>query len=210
MYVYVRDIEWDVDEEDIENEVLDDLPDRVGFSLETLHLSPEVFNDEGIPDNDALNEAIGEFLSEKYGFCHFGFSYHLVKNNFERAKEGDVIIGLRGEATFPMLVERVLVRYGSKVLSGTCLSDGTKRSVTEKSFRGFATDFSFDELRHLDESVFETAKGELVAHIEETLDWDVRKEKNPEDAIKHFLRDVPLRFDKSGKIIGKEASSIFV
>lgn len=55
----VTDIEWDVDDE----EDLEDLPSVVNIPDGELN-----------PDNE-LDEAIGDWLSSTYGYCHKGFNY---------------------------------------------------------------------------------------------------------------------------------------
>lgn len=44
-----------------------DLPDTVVISINELDYDPE--------DGDVLDDAIGDYLSDRYGFCHYGFDY---------------------------------------------------------------------------------------------------------------------------------------
>ena len=58
-FVEVGDIEWDVDDEE---------------DLETLPKLVFIPNGELNPDVD-LEDAIGDWLSNTYGYCHKGFTY---------------------------------------------------------------------------------------------------------------------------------------
>lgn len=61
MKVKVFDIDWDTDGEDVE------LPSEIEVEVD----------DEFADDEDELSEVIGDYLSDEYGFCHFGFDYSL-------------------------------------------------------------------------------------------------------------------------------------
>lgn len=76
-YVYVNpkykefkvfDIEWDVDEWDIDHADEADLPEKI----ELIITEDDVDN---LDDNDDIEEFIEDYLSDKYGYCHYGFQY---------------------------------------------------------------------------------------------------------------------------------------
>ena len=62
MKINVFEIDWDIDEEDIED----------GVSLET---SMTLETDEEFEDDDELEEWISDEISNETGFCHRGFLY---------------------------------------------------------------------------------------------------------------------------------------
>lgn len=51
------------------------LPQRVIFETSVLDLS-----DEELQDEDAIDEALGDKLSDLVGLCHYGYKYDIVKN----------------------------------------------------------------------------------------------------------------------------------
>ncbi|MBQ8133269.1 MAG: hypothetical protein IJ192_02490 [Clostridia bacterium] len=64
----VTNIHWDTDgDKTIEN----NLPSEILINTEYL----DVENDE---DMNEIEEAISNYLSNVYGFCHFGFDYQRV------------------------------------------------------------------------------------------------------------------------------------
>ncbi len=63
--ILVSNIEWDTDGEDI------DLPSEV------LITNPNKEMVQSVEDNDYADE-IGDFLSDEYGFCLYGFTADLV------------------------------------------------------------------------------------------------------------------------------------
>lgn len=62
----IYDIRWDTDGEEIPDLPTDDLVNSEYLDVE---------DDENINE---VEEAISEYLSDKYGFCHFGFSFKRV------------------------------------------------------------------------------------------------------------------------------------
>lgn len=61
--VYITNIRWDTDGDD---EVLNELPTEVTIDIADLDV-------EDPNDLCELSEAISDHLSDKYGFCHYGF-----------------------------------------------------------------------------------------------------------------------------------------
>lgn len=59
----VTDIEWDVDDK---------------ADLERLPTSVKLTLDVDEEDYDEVDLFIGDYLSNIYGFCHFGFSYERI------------------------------------------------------------------------------------------------------------------------------------
>ena len=65
----VTDIKWDIDNDDNYNEeAYENLPSEVEVTIDV--------EEEELDDEDA-EYAISEYLSDKYGFCHDGFSCQL-------------------------------------------------------------------------------------------------------------------------------------
>lgn len=62
----IYDIRWDTDGEEIPDLPTDDLVNSEYLDVE---------DDENINE---VEEAISEYLSDEYGFCHFGFSFKRV------------------------------------------------------------------------------------------------------------------------------------
>ena len=58
----VTTIQWDTDGD---KEVLKDLPKELSIDTDTLSIS----------DKDEIEETISDYLSDIYGFCHFGFNF---------------------------------------------------------------------------------------------------------------------------------------
>ena len=67
MKIKVYDIDWDIDEEDIED----------GVSLDS---SLTLETDEEFEYDDELEEWISDEISDKTGFCHRGFNYDILKD----------------------------------------------------------------------------------------------------------------------------------
>lgn len=65
MKVKVFDIDWDTDGEDVE------LPLEIELEID----------DKFVNDEDELSEVICDYLSDEYGFCHFGFDYFIQGRN---------------------------------------------------------------------------------------------------------------------------------
>lgn len=62
MLINVTDIKWDTDGEEV------DLPDEEQINLDISNES----------DWDEIEEEIGNYLSDTYGFCHCGFTYDVI------------------------------------------------------------------------------------------------------------------------------------
>ena len=62
MLINVTDIKWDTDGEEV------DLPDEEQINLDISNES----------DWDEIEEEIGNYLSDTYGFCHDGFTYNVI------------------------------------------------------------------------------------------------------------------------------------
>lgn len=58
----VTNILWDTDRD---KETLTNLPAELSIDSDAL----------GISDEDEIEETISDYLSDIYGFCHFGFSF---------------------------------------------------------------------------------------------------------------------------------------
>ena len=58
----VTNIQWDTDGD---KENLMDLPAELSIDADTLSIS----------DKDEIEETISDYLSDIYGFCHFGFNF---------------------------------------------------------------------------------------------------------------------------------------
>ena len=62
MKIIVKNIKWDTD-----GETVDGLPDNVVI-------------DELTPNMAEVEDEISDYLSDTYGFCHYGFDYEIVNN----------------------------------------------------------------------------------------------------------------------------------
>ena len=58
----VTNIQWDTDGD---KENLMDLPAELSIDTDTLSIS----------DEDEIEETISDYLSDTYGFCHYGFDF---------------------------------------------------------------------------------------------------------------------------------------
>ena len=58
----VTNIQWDTDGD---KENLMDLPAELSIDADTLSIS----------DKDEIEETISDYLSDTYGFCHYGFNF---------------------------------------------------------------------------------------------------------------------------------------
>ena len=58
----VTNIQWDTDGD---KENLMDLPAELSIDADTLSIS----------DKDEIEETISDYLSDTYGFCHYGFDF---------------------------------------------------------------------------------------------------------------------------------------
>ena len=63
--VTVTNIEWDVDESEDKQEILDSLPKRMEYDV-----------DEDLSD-DEIEDYISEEISNDTGYCHCGFEFHV-------------------------------------------------------------------------------------------------------------------------------------
>jgi hypothetical protein len=59
----VKNIDWDTDDDTLAEE---ELPDNILINSEYL----DIENDDDI---DTIIDAVSEYLSDEYGFCHRGF-----------------------------------------------------------------------------------------------------------------------------------------
>ena len=79
LVVNVHAIDWDTDGEEV-----DDLPTEleIPFSFDDLTLGGVLAKtkDGYTFDENALEDAVGNYLSDTYGYCHYGFSidYNMV------------------------------------------------------------------------------------------------------------------------------------
>lgn len=51
------------------------LPKKVSFNLSELD-----YEKEDLEDDEIIGEIIGNYLSDTYGFCHYGFLYEIKDN----------------------------------------------------------------------------------------------------------------------------------
>ncbi|MDD6104176.1 MAG: hypothetical protein PUB73_06170 [Bacteroidales bacterium] len=64
--VRIFNIDWDTD-----NEVIPELPTEINVELsEPLGFS--------IKDEEELANFLSDYISDTYGFCHFGFDYKII------------------------------------------------------------------------------------------------------------------------------------
>lgn len=99
----IKNIKWDTDGD---KEVFASLPQEIDFDENKLHLeckpSDECYEDE-------LLDAVADWLSDEYGFCHGGFSIEdeIVENDTKRlrdivewavAKEGYKVLEVKNNA----------------------------------------------------------------------------------------------------------------
>ena len=66
----VTNIQWDMDGD---KENLMDLPAELSIDADTLSIS----------DKDEIEETISDYLSDTYGFCHFGFKFYKGELNMK-------------------------------------------------------------------------------------------------------------------------------
>ena len=60
----VTNIQWDTDGDE---KILKDLPTELSIDADTLNISNE-------NDSEKVEETISDYLSDSYGFCHYGFN----------------------------------------------------------------------------------------------------------------------------------------
>lgn len=61
----VTNIQWDTDGDE---KILKDLPTELSIDADTLNISNE-------NDSEKVEETISDYLSDSYGFCHYGFNF---------------------------------------------------------------------------------------------------------------------------------------
>ena len=66
----VTNIQWDTDGDE---KILKDLPTELSIDADTLSIS----------DKDEIEETISDYLSDTYGFCHFGFKFYKGELNMK-------------------------------------------------------------------------------------------------------------------------------
>ena len=68
MLIHFYNVNWDVEEE-------------VG-SLNELGLETDFIEDVDIEDidDDELDDFLSDWLSDEYGYCHFGFDYEIIED----------------------------------------------------------------------------------------------------------------------------------
>ena len=60
----ITDIKWDTDDDE---EILATLP-------KSVELKGDEFPEEAYEDEEILSEYVSDWLSDTFGFCHFGFN----------------------------------------------------------------------------------------------------------------------------------------
>jgi len=68
MKIKVYDIQWDTDNDE---DILEVLPTELDINADEL------------PEDIEISDAISDWLSDSYGFCHFGFKCSVVQEGFE-------------------------------------------------------------------------------------------------------------------------------
>lgn len=72
---HITEIEWDTSDEEYD---FSDVELPTEFDIEvTIDKEDEEF----LETADFLGDVIGDAISEKYGFCHYGFDYEIIKEN---------------------------------------------------------------------------------------------------------------------------------
>lgn len=67
MQIKIKNIKWDID--DNEN------------SAAKLNLPTEIIEEFNCDDKEELDDMISNWLSDSFGYCHFGFNYEIEKDN---------------------------------------------------------------------------------------------------------------------------------
>lgn len=75
---YLKEIREVLDEGLEEPEDKLDLPDSVTITASQLTLD----TDDIVEDEDELSDIISDYLSDTYGFCHYGFEFEVLYNEF--------------------------------------------------------------------------------------------------------------------------------
>ena len=70
----VWDISWDTSDGIYEEENTNVLPEELNLPREIL-INAEYIDIEDDEDMDEVEDAISNYLSDEYGFCHLGFSF---------------------------------------------------------------------------------------------------------------------------------------
>ena len=94
VYVRVEDIDWDFDDDEIDESVPTDFVMPVSIDEETEEelkaRAEENKTDFKTELHDYLSEELVDMVSDEYGYCHNGFDFKILKtanNDFGRAKE---------------------------------------------------------------------------------------------------------------------------
>lgn len=66
MQIKIKNIKWDID--DNEN------------SAAKLNLPTEIIEEFNCNDKEELDDMISNWLSDSFGYCHFGFDYKIEKD----------------------------------------------------------------------------------------------------------------------------------
>lgn len=66
MQIKIKNIKWDID--DNEN------------SSTQLNLPTEIIEEFNCDDKEELDDMISNWLSDSFGYCHFGFDYEIEKD----------------------------------------------------------------------------------------------------------------------------------
>lgn len=67
----IKNIKWDIEEED--KYYTEYLPTELDINLDEINL-------EDIENEDELYSAVGDYLSDLYGYCHYDFEIELEKS----------------------------------------------------------------------------------------------------------------------------------
>lgn len=76
----VFDIQWDFDNEEASN--LMEGPSNEDWTLQ-IPTEAIIELDDGVTklDEEAISDNIGNYISELFGFCHYGFDYELINED---------------------------------------------------------------------------------------------------------------------------------
>lgn len=80
-YIHITDIDWDTDDKD-NDEFID--PEALGLPREVLIEANDNLFDNLMEDPD---DCIGNYLSDKFGWCHYGFNYDVHYDHDSKVRE---------------------------------------------------------------------------------------------------------------------------
>ena len=110
--ILVFDIKWDTDDNEYDNEDLS-LPAEMLINPYDI---PDVQEDTSIiNDNDMLSDAISDYISNKTGFCHFGFNYDWIDKILQTYKTNPDIN--------TSLINNIKAYCTKKIETGKCIAD---------------------------------------------------------------------------------------